>query len=390
MGVGSLLVPVLAACARAARQPPQPPSATLRLHYARALRRAMAQPTRAETLTLRAPPNLATLREALAHRLPSRARARIQHGRLRVDSDEALCAVLAAARRLGTVPALRVVPDGELPIDVAPPPPPTHGDSEGCQLLSFFTFAPIESGRAPLLQLQLAGLLRRHRALGSVYVAAEGLNAQLAVPLVELNALRVALRRVRELEHVALNLAGEVAGAARPYRRLIVRSKAQALTDGLAAPLDLGAELGADGRELSPAEWHEALAARTETGALLLDCRNAYESSLGTFEGADALNTSVFSESWDALRARLEGVPRDTPVLTFCTGGIRCVKVNAWLREELGFVQTARLRDGIHGYVREVVRPSEAAAAPRPHYWRGDNFVFHQARQSGDEPECAS
>ena len=85
------------------------------------------------------------------------------------------------------------------------------------------------------------------------------------------------------------------------------------------------------------------------------------------------MGTEVFSETWDALRARLKDVPAETPILTYCTGGIRCVKVNAFLEQELGFGNTMRLQDGINGYLRflrDEAPEGEASA------WQGRNFVF--------------
>ena len=123
--------------------------------------------------------------------------------------------------------------------------------------------------------------------------------------------------------------------------------------------------------------------AGSSVGPILLDCRNDYESSAGSFLGAEPLDTSVFSESWEVLRKRLDGVPRERPIMTFCTGGIRCVKTNAFLEQELGFTNTFRLRDGIHGYLRHV-RDTPGVASK----WEGDNFVFYEqdaAAPSDDE-----
>ena len=73
----------------------------------------------------------------------------------------------------------------------------------------------------------------------------------------------------------------------------------------------------------------------------------------------------------DTVRGRLDGVPADTPIMTYCTGGIRCVKVNAFLEQSLGFSNTMRLQDGINGYLR-FLREEEADDS----VWRGQNFVF--------------
>ena len=94
------------------------------------------------------------------------------------------------------------------------------------------------------------------------------------------------------------------------------------------------------------------------------------------------LGTATFSESWDVLRRRLDGVDKDTPVLTYCTGGIRCVKTNAYIKQQLGFTRTYRLEDGIIGYNRHLRdNPGEGSV------WRGENFVFdrRRAEQGSDQ-----
>merc|ERR1712167_470959 len=96
-----------------------------------------------------------------------------------------------------------------------------------------------------------------------------------------------------------------------------------------------------------------------------------------------ALDATKFSESWDALKSKLKGVPKDQPIMTFCTGGIRCVKTNAYLEQELGFTNTFRLKDGIHGYLRHARNDLKKDESK----WRGENFVFYESDRSdlGDE-----
>jgi predicted sulfurtransferase len=80
---------------------------------------------------------------------------------------------------------------------------------------------------------------------------------------------------------------------------------------------------------------------------------------VGTFEGAVPLNTTFFRESWPVLDALLRDTPRDAPLLTFCTGGIRCVKVNAYLQQRLGFTNTHRLAGGIIAYDRWLAEQNQ-------------------------------
>ena len=87
-------------------------------------------------------------------------------------------------------------------------------------------------------------------------------------------------------------------------------------------------------------EWHQKLKEEKErrergesNGAAagaevtILDCRNSYETDVGRFVGAEPLETQTFRDSWDALKERLADTPKDAPIMTYCTGGIRCVKV---------------------------------------------------------------
>mmetsp|Transcript_10518 Transcript_10518/g.17149 ORF Transcript_10518/g.17149 Transcript_10518/m.17149 type:complete len:179 (+) Transcript_10518:750-1286(+) len=85
-----------------------------------------------------------------------------------------------------------------------------------------------------------------------------------------------------------------------------------------------------------------------------IDCRNRYESDMGLFKGAIPLNTDIFSETWEALDRVLEDAPPNQRVLTYCTGGIRCVKVNAYLKQKLGFHNVGRLEKGIIAYEKWV------------------------------------
>jgi rhodanese-related sulfurtransferase len=120
-------------------------------------------------------------------------------------------------------------------------------------------------------------------------------------------------------------------------------------------------------------EWHAAL---NDTQAVVLDCRNLYESDLGRFEGAIPLRTETFKDTWVELERVLRNTPRDTKVLTYCTGGIRCVKVGAFLTQRLGFVNAARLEGGIVNYTQTLRRE----AGPRfeqDSKYRGLNFVFN-------------
>jgi len=87
---------------------------------------------------------------------------------------------------------------------------------------------------------------------------------------------------------------------------------------------------------------------------------------------AEPLNTENFRESWDVLKERLRDVPKDAPIMTYCTGGIRCVKVAAYLSQELEFTNVSRLAGGVVAYDRTL---NEEAPTEEPMF-KGVNYVF--------------
>ena len=112
---------------------------------------------------------------------------------------------------------------------------------------------------------------------------------------------------------------------------------------------------------------------------MVLDCRNAYESDVGKFEGALPLGTNTFRDTWGALERVLGGKdPSKTQVMIYCTGGIRCVKVGAYLKQRMGFSRVARLQGGVVSYVRELKEQaqSDEAKFQRQSLFRGINYVF--------------
>ena len=114
---------------------------------------------------------------------------------------------------------------------------------------------------------------------------------------------------------------------------------------------------------MKPADWNDLIAA---PDVVLVDTRNDYEVEIGTFEGAIDPATTSFSEFPEWVRDNLDP-ETDTKVAMFCTGGIRCEKATALLKN-MGFAEVFHLEGGILKYLEEV-----PAAQSR---WRGECFVF--------------
>lgn len=282
--------------------------------------------------------------------------------------------------------------DGSLSLLVArnpavewPPPGPAYlsgmadpSAAEAMQMLSFYQFRAIADPEE--LADRLAAAWGPTGTLGRVYVSSEGVNAQVAVPTNVMGHFKQACESQQELRGVELNLDAAVSMgeflACPPFRALHVRPREQIVSDGIdpAQPLELDAENC--GEPLEPDAWHAAL---DNPGAVILDCRNSYESDVGAFKGAVPLGTTVFRDTWDALGRVLDGKPKDTPLLTYCTGGIRCVKVGAYLTQKLGYTNVGRLEGGIVNYTQHIRRVAETEDVPFANVskFSGLNYVFN-------------
>ena len=147
------------------------------------------------------------------------------------------------------------------------------------------------------------------------------------------------------------------------------------------------------GPELEAHQWHEEITANKDKGdnILLLDCRNDYESEMGTFDSATPLNTSFFSESWDKIDELVANKPKNARILTFCTGGIRCIKVNAYLKQKHKMTNIARLKKGIIAYTQWLEKEEEGdegseseefdmVERKKESLFQGENFLFDRRR----------
>ncbi len=283
-----------------------------------------------------------------------------------------------------------------------PPPLPYF------QMVSFYRFAPL-SDPASVRDALFEELVQIDGLRGSAYLATEGINAQFAIPTqnVEMVGRSVeqftaAVRRGMPFDPFEINAInyGDIVDSTLPtFNRLVVRTRDAILRSGLERSDDGTGGDDAEvpvttfdwdgaGMELTPEEWDADL--RKSSSGILLDCRNSYESEVGTFAGADPLGTDVFSESWDILKEKTKDLDKADPIRIYCTGGIRCVKVGAYLKQELGFEDVRRLEHGIIGYERWVTEAGKEAnsdrtkgdesAASKDSLWEGENFLFDKRR----------
>ena len=264
-------------------------------------------------------------------------------------------------------------------------------------MITFFRFIGIpEHLLAEVITLAKSGL-HSLGVNGSLLLSTEGVNGQFCIPISLVSEFKTALLNVNDriFNGIDYNIGDTVEFPSSevkfPFKKLMVKQKKEILTTRFPDPSMKGKSLmtiddddnqiegeknggmvlnwNDCGEEMPPEKWHSELhkkvdSSETADSPILIDCRNYYESDIGTFEGALPLNTTIFSDSWNALENTLSDVPKDRKIMTFCTGGIRCVKVNAYLKQKMGYDNVASLKKGIIAYekwVSESEREAEDA-----------------------------
>jgi UPF0176 protein len=198
--------------------------------------------------------------------------------------------------------------------------------------------------------------------LGRVYIATEGINAQISVPADGFDAFREYLYSIPFLNGVRLNVALQDNGKSFFKLKILVRKKIVA--DGLN---DSSFDVTKRGQHVNAIEFNE-LAKDPET--VLVDMRNHYESEVGYFLNAIRPDVDTFREELRVVEDLMKD-QKDKNLLMYCTGGIRCEKASAWMKH-LGFKNVFQLDGGIIQYAREV---KENGLENR---FIGKNFVFDE------------
>jgi len=206
---------------------------------------------------------------------------------------------------------------------------------------SFYRFFPVGEEVIVSLRRSVDEFMTDKGVTGLVIFATEGINGTVAGrgdSIAEFKAFLTDLVAVPDLRFK--DSESEIA----PFHRTSVVIRREIV--GLKRP-DLVPD-SPDNGHLSPQEWHEFL--KSDRPRVVIDTRNTYETRIGKFSEAVDPGLTTFS-AWSDFVAAQE-IPRETPVLIYCTGGIRCEKASLELREK-GYSQVYQLQDGILGYLAE-------------------------------------
>ena len=201
--------------------------------------------------------------------------------------------------------------------------------------------------------------------LGRIYIAHEGINAQLSLPAFKFKKFRSFLDEITFLKGVRLNIAVEQNDES--FLKLTIKIKDKIVADGLD---DSSFDVNQNGTHVNAKRFNELLA---EEGTFCLDMRNHYESEIGHFKGALTPDVDTFRESLPYIDQILAEQKKDKKLLMYCTGGIRCEKASAYFKHK-GFKNVFQLEGGIIEYAKQV------KAEKIKNQFIGKNFVFDERR----------
>ena len=238
---------------------------------------------------------------------------------------------------------------------------------EDLLVAAFYAFTPLTDADQQDLLTAMPPLAQAETVLGSVLIAAEGVNGTVCGPSLGVERLLAFLRSQLQLGDAHYERL-EVKRSWNPdqvFRRFKARSKREIVTLGQAQadPRD------SIGTYVDPQDWNALI---DDPDTLVIDARNIYEVAIGSFEGALNPQTESFRDFPDWVDQELRPrVAREGPqrIAMFCTGGIRCEKASSFLQQQ-GFGEVHHLRGGILRYLEEVPEQNSR--------WRGECFVFDQ------------
>jgi UPF0176 protein len=198
--------------------------------------------------------------------------------------------------------------------------------------------------------------------LGRVYVASEGINAQVSVKKDQFESFRESLYSIDFLKGVRLNIAIDDDG--KSFFVLKIQVKRKLVADGLQ---DAAFDVTHSGKHVDAKEFNTLA---NDENTIIVDMRNHYESEVGRFKGAICPDVDTFKDALPAAEQLLAD-KKEHNIIMYCTGGIRCEKASAWMKHR-GFKNVFQLDGGIIEYARQVKNQG------LENRFVGKNFVFDE------------
>lgn len=226
--------------------------------------------------------------------------------------------------------------------------------------ISFYRYFFIEDPQA--FRNKLYRDLHALNVLGRIYIAHEGINAQVNVPVSEFDKLKVYLHAIPELENLRLNVA--VDEGSKSFYVLDIKVRKQIVADGIT---DASFDMRNKGRYVNASQFNRMV---TDPSTIIIDMRNHYEYEVGHFINAQEVPSDTFREQLP-MAVEMMQENKDKNIIMYCTGGIRCEKASAWMLHK-GFKNVFHLEGGIINYSRQI---KEGGLENK---FIGKNFVFDE------------
>lgn len=226
--------------------------------------------------------------------------------------------------------------------------------------LSYYKYARIEDPQA--FRDQLFRQYNDLGVLGRIYVAQEGVNAQISVPQDQFEAFRERMNTYDMFRGMRLNIAVEADG--KSFFTLTIKVRHKIVADGIDDP---DFDPARTGTHLNAESWNQL---SEDPNTVIVDMRNHYESEVGHFDKAITPDVATFRDELPFV-ADLLADAKDKNILMYCTGGIRCEKASAYMKYR-GFENVFQLEGGIIEYDRQV------KANGLENKFVGKNFVFDE------------
>jgi len=226
--------------------------------------------------------------------------------------------------------------------------------------ISFYHYFPIEDPK--IFRDELYRQLVELKVFGRIYVAHEGINAQISVPQSNFETMKNCLYSINPLNAVRLNVAVDDDGKSFWVLKIKVREKIVA--DGIADP---SFDMRNKGHYVNAEEFNMLT---NDPATIVIDMRNHYEYEVGHFDSAIEVPSDTFREQLP-MAADMMKDNKEKNIIMSCTGGIRCEKASAYMLHN-GFKNVFHLEGGIINYANKVKELG------LPNKFKGKNFVFDE------------
>lgn len=233
-----------------------------------------------------------------------------------------------------------------------------YEETEPRTTISFYQYFPIADPK--LFRDEMYVALNKLNVFGRIYIAHEGINAQISVPSGNFENFKTYLYSIEPLNGIRLNVAVDDDGKSFWVLKIKVRDKIVA--DGITDP---NFSMEKKGRYVNAMQMNELL---QDDNTIVIDMRNHYEYEVGHFDKALEIPSDTFREQLP-MAVEMMADKKDKNIIMYCTGGIRCEKASAYMLHN-GFSNVFHLEGGIINYAKQI---KESGLQSK---FIGKNFVF--------------